>query len=109
MSAADRLIELGFDPVEEYLKLLARARKAGNEALEERILSRLMPFRFASLHHSLMTTTEDVDLQVNVTKFESPALGKNGSESDEVGGQPADDDATDDLGVNVTRFDRKMV
>ena len=109
LSAADRLIELGFDPVEEYLKLLAKARKAGNEALEERILSRLMPFRFASLHHSLMTTTEDVDLQVNVTRFESPALGKNGSESDEVAGQPADDDVTDDLGVNVTRFDRKIV
>ena len=67
-----------------------------------------------------MTTTEDVDLQVNVTRFESPALGKNGSESDDSA-STADASSTNqdnnnhtesmntDLGVNVTRFDRKIV
>jgi len=112
LSAADRLIELGFDPVEEYLKLLAKARKAGNEGLEERILSRLMPFRFATLHHSLMTNTEDADLTVNLTQFESSNSGKNGSESVEPARRDDSFDVENEthshLGVNVTRFDRKM-
>ncbi len=108
LSAADRLIELGFDPVEEYLKLLAKARKAGNEGLEERILSRLMPFRFATLHHSLMTNTEDADLTVNLTQFESSNSGKNGSESVEPAEEIVEDETQSHLGVNVTRFDRKI-
>ena len=108
LSAADRMIELGFDPIEQYLDLLDKVRADGNQQLEERILSRLVPFRFAQLHHTMMTDTKDIDLQVKVANFMAPeSMGNNGEanvEKSEASDEPLDDAP---LAVNVTRFDRK--
>ena len=108
LSAADRMIELGFDPIEQYLDLLDKVRADGNQQLEEKILSRLVPFRFAQLHHTMMTDTKDIDLQVKVANFMAPEpMGNNGEanvEKSEASDEPLDDAP---LAVNVTRFDRK--
>ena len=108
LSAADRMIDLGFDPIEQYMKLLDEVRAEGNKVLEERILSRLVPFRFATLHHSLITNTQDTDLQVNVTQFQVPDVSlKNGdgnADITEAPGAELEPASTEPLGVNVTRF-----
>ena len=94
--------DLGLDPLMGYVELLQKARAEGNLAVEERALSRLMQFRWAGLHHSMVTNVDEKDLEVSVTKFEMPdGLGKmdegnersSSSESSEPG-----------LGVNVTKF-----
>ena len=108
LSAADRMIELGFDPIEQYLELLDKVRAQGNQQLEERILSRLVPFRFAQLHHTMMTDTKDLDLQVKVAQFQAPeSLGKIEGESVE---KSQDHDANENDShpdVRVVRFERK--
>ena len=108
LSAADRMIELGFDPIEQSLELLDKVRADGNAALEERILSRLVPFRFAQLHHTMMTDTKDLDLQVNVTQFQVPKLSGKIDTGNVENSQDQDEDENDShLGVNVKRFERR--
>lgn len=108
LSAADRMIELGFDPIEQYLDLLAKVRAEGNQQLEERILSRLVPFRFAQLHHTMMTDTKDIDLQVKVANFMAPeSMGNNGESNVENSGEDDTNEADSHLAVNVTKFERK--
>ncbi len=81
--AAERMEELGLDPLQGYVDLLRKARESGNQAVEERCLSRLMQFRWAGLHHSMVTNVDEKDLEVSVTKFEVPeGWGKGGIESD---------------------------
>ena len=108
LSAADRMIELGFDPIEQYLDLLDKVRAEGNQQLEERILSRLVPFRFAQLHHTMMTDTKDLDLQVKVAQFQAPeSLGKNDVANVENSQDSIADESESSAGVRVVRFDRK--
>ena len=108
LSAADRMIELGFDPIEQYLELLDNVRAEGNRQLEERILSRLVPFRFAQLHHTMMTDTKDIDLNISVAKFQAPeSLGKIEVENVENSQDQVEDEIDSHLGVNVKRFERR--
>jgi hypothetical protein len=102
--AAERMEELGLDPLQAYVSLLEKARETGNLAVEERCLSRLMQFRWAGLHHSMVTNVDEADLEISVTKFEAPSeWGKGGIESD--GSSSSDADAPDPhLGVNVRSF-----
>ena len=82
--AAERMEDLGLDPLLGYVELLQKARAEGNLAVEERALSRLMQFRWAGLHHSMVTNVDEADLEVSVTKFEMPdSMGKDGIENDE--------------------------
>lgn len=75
--AAERMEDLGLDPLIGYVELLQKARADGNLAVEERALSRLMQFRWAGLHHSMVTNVDEADLEVSVTKFEMPdSMGK---------------------------------
>jgi len=81
--AAERMEELGLDPLMGFVELLQKARASGNLAVEERALSRLMQFRWAGLHHSMVTNVDEADLEVSVTKFEMPdGLGKMGEGND---------------------------
>ena len=105
LSAADRMIELGFDPIEEYLDLLGKVRGEGNRQLEERILSRLVPFRFAQLNHTMLTDTKDLDLQVKVAQFQVPeSLGKIDTPNTDNSQDSSANETDSQLGVNVTRF-----
>jgi hypothetical protein len=109
--AAERMEELGLDPLDGYKELLAKARATGNLAVEERALSRLMQFRFAGLHHSMVTNVDEKDLEVSVTRFEMPAdpTGKGGTAIDETSRlEESDGNETDSHldGVNVTQFKR---
>jgi len=106
--AAERMEELGLDPLDGYRELLAKARATGNLAVEERALSRLMQFRFAGLHHSMVTNVDEKDLEVSVTRFEMPAesTGEVGTANDECSRIDDESEKDSHLGVNVTRFDR---
>lgn len=105
--AAERMEDLGLDPLQGYVDLLMKARADGNLAVEERALSRLMQFRWAGLHHSMVTNVDQEDLEVSVTKFDMPdGLGKGGIENDESSsfddGQLAD-------GVEIESFSPQLV
>lgn len=110
--AAERMEELGLDPLDGYRELLAKARATGNLAVEERALSRLMQFRFAGLHHSMVTNVDEKDLEVSVTRFEMPAdvMGKGDTANDESSRINNHDEEKDtnceEIGVNVTQFKR---
>lgn len=106
--AAERMEELGLDPLDGYRELLAKARATGNLAVEERALSRLMQFRFAGLHHSMVTNVDEKDLEVSVTRFEMPAesTGEVGTANDECSRIDDENETDSHLGVNVTRFER---
>lgn len=110
--AAERMEELGLDPLDGYKELLAKARATGNLAVEERALSRLMQFRFAGLHHSMVTNVDEKDLEVSVTRFEMPAdpTGKGGTANDGSSRITNHTDEMDtdceEIGVNVTQFKR---
>ena len=106
--AAERMEELGLDPLDGYKELLAKARATGNLAVEERALSRLMQFRFAGLHHSMVTNVDEKDLEVSVTRFEMPAdpTGKGDAAIDECSRSDVDETDSHLDGVNVTQFKR---
>ena len=100
--AAERMEDLGLDPLMGYVELLQKARADGNLAVEERALSRLMQFRWAGLHHSMVTNVDEKDLEVSVTKFEMPdGLGKMDEGND---GSSSSESSEPSLGVNVTKF-----
>jgi len=109
LQAVDKMVELGFDPIEQYMEVLNKARQTGNLAVEERALSRLMQFRYAGLHHSMVTNTDDTDLEVSVTRFELPEMmGKVDEANDEstnFDDNSVADDAAGPTGINVTRFE----
>lgn len=107
LAAVDKMIDAGFDPVDQYMQLLAKAKEQNNLVIEERALSRLIQFRYSSLHHSMVSNADDSDLTVNVTRFEAPA-GSGYMDEANAESTRSDDDSepTDDLGVNVTRFAR---
>lgn len=107
LAAVDKMIDAGFDPVDQYMQLLAKAKEQNNLVIEERALSRLIQFRYSSLHHSMVSNADDSDLTVNVTRFEAPA-GSGYMDDGNAESTRSDDDPgpTDDLGVNVTRFAR---
>ena len=86
LNAVEQMVACGFDPIDAYLDLLERAREAGNLIVEERILSRLMPFRFPTLHHSLLTNMEDSDLKISLIKF-----AETGSANDPKSGEELED------------------
>ena len=106
--AAERMEELGLDPLDGYRELLAKARATGNLAVEERALSRLMQFRFAGLHHSMVTNVDEKDLEVSVTRFEMPddATVKGDEANDECSSIDDENETDSHLGVNVTQFKR---
>ena len=94
--------ELGLDPLMGFVELLQKAREAGNLAVEERALSRLMQFRWAGLHHSMVTNVDEADLEVSVTKFEMPdSMGKMDEGNDR---SSSIENSEPGLGVNVTKF-----
>lgn len=101
--AAERMEDLGLDPLQGYVDLLMKARADGNLAVEERALSRLMQFRWAGLHHSMVTNVDQEDLEVSVTKFEMPdGLGKMDIENDQSSSfDPGPDPLEPDLPANV--------
>ena len=110
--AAERMEQLGLDPLQGYVELLMKARATNNLAVEERALSRLMQFRFAGLHHSMVTNVDEKDLEVSVTKFEMPAesTGK-GDEANDKSSKISNhkeemDIKSEEIGVNVTKFRR---
>jgi hypothetical protein len=106
--AAERMEELGLDPLEGYRELLQKARATNNLAVEERALSRLMQFRFAGLHHSMVTNVDEKDLEVSVTKYEMPAesMGKGDEANDECSRNGENENDSHLKGVNVTKFRR---
>ena len=106
--AAERMEELGLDPLEGYRELLAKARATNNLAVEERALSRLMQFRFAGLHHSMVTNVDEKDLEVSVTRFEMPteATVKGDEANDECSRIEGNENQSHLKGVNVTQFKR---
>ena len=108
--AAERMEELGLDPLDGYRELLAKARATGNLAVEERALSRLMQFRFAGLHHSMVTNVDEKDLEVSVTRFEMPdePTVKGGTANDECSSIEENENDSHLDGVNVTRFRRSV-
>ena len=94
--------DLGLDPLMGYVELLQKARADGNLAVEERALSRLMQFRWAGLHHSMVTNVDEKDLEVSVTKFEMPdSMGKMDEGNDRSSSSESSEPG---LGVNVTKF-----
>ncbi len=109
LAAVDKMIDAGFDPVDQYMQLLAKAKEQNNLVIEERALSRLIQFRYSSLHHSMVSNADDSDLTVNVTRYESDDSGNmdeaNGT-STRLPDEPGDPEPDADLGVNVTRFAR---
>ena len=112
--AAERMEELGLDPLEGYRELLQKARATNNLAVEERALSRLMQFRFAGLHHSMVTNVDEKDLEVSVTKFEmpdnsTPNVDTAIDESSRINNpEESKHIKSQEIGVNVTRFDRSV-
>lgn len=105
--AAERMEDLGLDPLQGYVDLLMKARADGNLAVEERALSRLMQFRWAGLHHSMVTNVDQEDLEVSVTKFDMPdALGKGGIGND---GSSSFDDGQLADGVEIESFSPQLV
>jgi hypothetical protein len=107
--AAHRMEELGLDPLQGYIDVLEKARATGNLIVEERALAKLMQFRYAGLHHSMITTVDEKDLEVSVTKFEMPeSMGKGGTKNERSAILDKDPDENENdshpLGVNVTRF-----
>jgi hypothetical protein len=103
--AADRMEDLGLDPLLGYVELLQKARAEGNLAVEERALSRLMQFRWAGLHHSMVTNVDEADLEVSVTKFEMPdSMGKTDTVNDESSSLQAESEPDLPANVHVARF-----
>jgi hypothetical protein len=103
--AADRMEDLGLDPLLGYVELLQKARAEGNLAVEERALSRLMQFRWAGLHHSMVTNVDEADLEVSVTKFEMPdSMGKTDIENDESSSLQAESEPDLPANVRVAQF-----
>jgi len=103
--AADRMEDLGLDPLLGYVELLQKARAEGNLAVEERALSRLMQFRWAGLHHSMVTNVDEADLEVSVTKFEMPdSMGKTDTGNDESSSLQAESEPDLPANVHVAQF-----
>jgi hypothetical protein len=111
------MVELGLDPIEQYVDLLARARAAGNLNVEANCLSVLAKYRYSSMSASDISNPEDEDLQVNVTSFEAPQWGKNEgakvAETQPASSENANEEATsvgksstyDDNVVRIVRYD----
>jgi hypothetical protein len=109
LAAVDKMIDAGFDPVDQYMSLLKKAQEQGNLVIEERALSRLIQFRYSSLHHSMVSNADDSDLTVNVTRYEADGSGDRGeanAATTRLPDEPGDAEVDADLGVNVTRFAR---
>lgn len=105
--AAERMEDLGLDPLLGYVELLQKARAEGNLAVEERALSRLMQFRWAGLHHSMVTNVDEADLEVSVTKFEMPnSTGKEGIENDRSSSFEEEEPVE---GVDIAQFRPQLV
>ena len=103
--AADRMEDLGLDPLLGYVELLQKARAEGNLAVEERALSRLMQFRWAGLHHSMVTNVDEADLEVSVTKFEMPdSMEKTDIGNDESSSLPGESEPDLPANVRVAQF-----
>jgi len=126
LHAVDKMIDTGFDPIEAYMELLNKARQQGNIAVEERALSRLIAFRYSSLHHSMVTNADDADLEISVTNYNDPTARVNSDvqndNSTRKEKQSKKDNAThsqlegenldktnsyEQFGVNVTSFKSK--
>jgi hypothetical protein len=69
MQAVEAMAAAGFDPLEEYLKLLVRAEADNNLVLIERCLSRLIGFRYPQVHHSVLTQVDAGDLSITLVDF----------------------------------------
>jgi hypothetical protein len=109
LAAVDKMIDAGFDPVDQYMRLLAKAQEQNNLVIEERALSRLIQFRYSSLHHSMVSNADDSDLIINVTRYEADGSGdtdEGNADSTRLPDDRDEDEADVDLGVNVTRFAR---
>ena len=109
LAAVDKMVDAGCDPVDQYISLLKKAQEQGNLVIEERALSRLIQFRYSSLHHSMVSNADDSDLTVNVTRYEADGSGDMGdvnATSTRLPDEPDDAEPDADLGVNVTRFAR---
>ena len=117
LHAVEKMVELGLDPIEQYVDLLARARAAGNLHVEANCLSVLAKYRYSSMSASDISNPEDEDLQVNVTSFEAPQWGKNDeakvSETQPASSENTNEEATsveesstyDDNIVRIVRYD----
>ena len=78
LHAVEKMVELGLDPIEQYVDLLARARAAGNLNVEANALGVLAKYRYSSMSATDISNPEDEDLQVNVTSYDASGLGNNG-------------------------------
>lgn len=77
LHAVEKMVELGLDPIEQYVDLLARARAAGNLNVEANCLGVLAKYRYSSMSATDISNPEDDDLQVNVTSFDASTMGEN--------------------------------
>ena len=116
LHAVEKMVELGLDPIEQYVDLLERARAAGNLNVEANCLSVLAKYRYSSMSATDISNPEDEDLQVNVTSFDAPQWGKNEeakvTETQPASSGNANEEATsveesstyDDNVVTIARF-----
>jgi len=74
LHAVEKMVELGLDPIEQYVDLLERAKAAGNLNVEANCLSVLAKYRYSSMSASDISNPEDEDLQINVTSFDQPGV-----------------------------------
>lgn len=76
LHAVEKMVELGLDPIEQYVDLLQRARAAGNLNVEANCLSVLAKYRYSSMSATDISNPEDEDLQVNVTSYGAPGVAE---------------------------------
>lgn len=76
LHAIEKMVELGLDPIEQYVDLLSRARAAGNLNVEANCLGVLAKYRYSSMSATDISNPEDEDLQINVTSFDTPDVAE---------------------------------